>query len=85
MVVSGSPARNSSFPPDAFPLQETRVSTTMMKAVRRKMCVICLTLLLTDEDVDGGSVEVPAFANLVFKEASIGLLYVLREVGVEHK
>ena len=40
---------------------------------------------MSDKDVDGRTREVPAFANLVFKEATVGFLYILRQVGIEHE
>ena len=42
-------------------------------------------LLLTNKNVDGGAGEVPALTNLIFEEAFIGLLDVLRQVGIEDK
>ena len=43
------------------------------------------SLLLADEDVDGGAGEVPAGADLVLKETAVGLLDVLRQVCKEYE
>lgn len=42
-------------------------------------------LLLADEDVHGRAREVPALADFVLEEAAVGVLDVLREVGIEDK
>ena len=43
------------------------------------------TLLLADVDVDRCAGEVPALTNLIFKEAFVGLLHILRQVGEEYE
>ena len=43
------------------------------------------TLFLPDKHVNWAAVHVPIFAYLVFQKAAIVLLYVLRQVGIEHK
>lgn len=42
-------------------------------------------LFLTDENVYGSTIEVPLFANLIFKEALVRFLDILRKIAIEHK
>lgn len=46
---------------------------------------ITLQLLLTDEDIDWTTMQRPVLTDLVLQEAAIVLLYILWQVGIEHK
>ena len=43
------------------------------------------TLLLSDEHVDGTARQLPVLANLVLKEALVGLFHILWQIGIEHE
>ena len=46
---------------------------------------IAYELLLAYIDIDGSTRKVPALAYLVFEEALVGFLHILRQVGEEHE
>ena len=48
-------------------------------------CMAFCLLLLADVDVYRCAGEVPALTNLIFKEAFVGLLHILRQVGEEYE
>lgn len=76
----------SSFPSELPPHAVTiSVIVIIAKSNRSIFIGIQVWLLLTNEDIDGTTAEIPTLADLVFKEALVGILDILGKIRIENE